>query len=133
MKISAKLENSFELNKMTIQSNEVVQEVLIPSKTNGFGSSVNGGELLMLSLATCFCNDIYREAEKKRINVTHVSVEVSSEFISEGKPAINITYSAELKGDASIDELKDLVVHTDKVAEIQNTLRAGVSVHLKSN
>ena len=133
MKIVAKLENSLESNKVIIQTNEMIQELSIPGRTNGFGSSVNGGEFLMLSLATCFCNDIYREAKKKGINITNVLVEVSGEFAKVGDPGFNIMYSSKLKGDASDEELRKLVTHTDKVAEIQNTLRAGVSVTLLSN
>ncbi len=132
MKILTKLENSLDSHIVTVQSNETVQELSIPSKSTGFGSSINGGEFLLLSLATCFCNDIYREAKKKGINVTNVLVEVSGEFAAEGEPGFNITYSSELKGDASDEELRKLVAHTDKVAEIQNTLRTGISVTLTS-
>jgi hypothetical protein len=34
---------------------------------DGGGSSANGGELLCLALATCYCNDVYREAKKRGI------------------------------------------------------------------
>jgi uncharacterized OsmC-like protein len=94
------------------------------------GSSVNGGELLCLALATCFCNDIYREAKKKNISVTKVIVEASAEFSAAGEPGYNIQYKAKLEGDASDEELLELIRHTDKVAEIQNTLRSGVKVSL---
>ncbi len=67
---------------------------------------MNGGELLLLSLATCFCNDIYREADKKGIIITRVSVEVSGEFAAEGQPGINISYSAKLEGDATDEVLR---------------------------
>ena len=133
MKILARLENTSESNDVTIQTNENIQKLAIPSKPNGFGSSINGGELLMLSLATCFCNDIYREAKIKGIKVSKVIVEVSGEFAAAGEPGFNITYSSKLEGNATDEELKKLVIHTDKVAEIQNTLRAGVSVTLTSN
>ena len=33
-------------------------------KSPGRGSAVNGGEFLVLALATCYCNDLYREAER---------------------------------------------------------------------
>ena len=38
-------------------------------------SGVNRGELLFLALATCYCNDLYREAEKLGIDVREVNVE----------------------------------------------------------
>ncbi len=130
MKIVATLENSFESNKVTLRTNDIEHELSIPAKAAGLGSAINGGEFLMLSLATCFCNDIYREAKKKGINVTNVIVEVSGEFAAEGESAFNIMYSSKLEGDASDEELRKLIAHTDKVAEIQNTLRSGVTVTL---
>ncbi len=50
------------------------------SKENGYGSSASGGELLFLALATCYCNDIYREAAKKNIKVESVEVDVEGDF-----------------------------------------------------
>lgn len=130
MVITAKVENSLNKNLVTVQTNNVAQELSISGKPTGFGSSVNGGELLCLALATCFCNDIYREAQKKNINVTRVTVEASAEFAAPGEPGYNIRYKAALEGDASDEELAELLRHTDKVAEIQNTLRTGVKVTL---
>jgi uncharacterized OsmC-like protein len=57
-------------------------------------------------------------------------VEVSGEFAAEGEPGYDIVYSAKLEGDVSEKELADLITHTDKVSEIQNTLREGVNVKL---
>lgn len=130
MKITAKVENSFNKNVVTVQTNDIVQEITIPGNSTGMGSSVNGGEFLCLALATCFCNDIYREAKKKNIRITKVSVEASGEFSAEGEPGYNMQYQAKLEGDASDEELVELIKHTDKVSEIQNTLRAGVKVSL---
>jgi uncharacterized OsmC-like protein len=128
--ITAKVENSFNENLVKVQTNDTAQELTIPGKSTGMGSSVNGGELLCLALATCFCNDIYREAEKKNISVKKVIVEASAEFSAAGEPGYNIHYKAKLEGDASDKELIELIRHTDKVAEIQNTLRSGVKVSL---
>ncbi len=132
MKITAKVENSLHAHNVTVQTNDAVQALTIPGKSTGPGSAVNGGELLCLALATCFCNDIYREAKKKSINITKVMVEASGEFSAEGEPGYNITYKAQLAGDATDEELAALIRHTDQVAEIQNTLRAGVKVALLS-
>jgi len=130
MKITAKVENSFNNNIVTVQTNDMVQELTIPAKSTGIGSSVNGGEFLCHALATCFCNDIYRESKKMNIKVTKVLVEASGEFSTEGDPGYNINYRAKIEGDASDEELGELMIHTDKVSEIQNTLRAGVKVSL---
>lgn len=65
MKISAAVKSQFNHLQTTVQTNGVVKELQIAPKTTGYGSSINGGELLMLSLATCYCNDIYREAAEE--------------------------------------------------------------------
>ena len=65
MKISAHVNNSQGNYQVTLKTGETQHALDIPSKLTGFGSSANGGELLFLALATCYCNDIYREADKK--------------------------------------------------------------------
>jgi organic hydroperoxide reductase OsmC/OhrA len=62
MKISARLENSEAQHYVRVTTNDSSHSITIPPKPSGFGSSANGGELLFLALATCYCNDIYREA-----------------------------------------------------------------------
>ncbi len=130
MKVTAKIENSLHENLVSVQTNGNGQELTIPCKPTGYGSSVNGGELLCVALATCFCNDIYREASKKAIKITRVFVEATAEFSAEGAAGFNISYRAKLEGDATDEVLLELIRHTDSVAEIQNTLRSGVKVSL---
>jgi organic hydroperoxide reductase OsmC/OhrA len=68
MKITARVENSKDDHQVTLQTNDNVHSIVIPPKSTGYGSSASGGELLFLALATCYCNDIYREAAKRNIN-----------------------------------------------------------------
>jgi len=42
--------------------------------------ALNGGELLFLALATCYCNDIYHGARDRRLDVQSEEVEVTAEF-----------------------------------------------------
>ena len=130
MKISARVDNSEGQHHVTLTTNDNSHSVIIPPKRTGFGSSANGGELLFLALATCYCNDIYREAAKRNIQVERVEVEVSGDFDAEGAPAKNVTYSARVYANGTEEETDALMQHTDKVAEIQNTLRAGTPVGL---
>jgi organic hydroperoxide reductase OsmC/OhrA len=104
--------------------------ISIPPKTEGFGSSANGGELLFLALATCYCNDIYREASKSGVQVEKVEVEVSGDFGAAGEPATNVSYRAKVSADAGEEIIRQLMEHTDTVAEIQNTLRIATPVKL---
>ena len=130
MKITAKLENSKDNHQVTLQTNDSVHSILIPPKSTGNGSSANGGELLFLALATCYCNDLYREAAKRNIKVERVEVNVKGDFGAEGKPAKNVTYQAKVFAQASEDEIRELMKFTDTVAEIQNTLRVETPVEL---
>ena len=130
MKISARAQNSEGQHHVTLRTNENVHSIEIPPKPTGFGSSANGGELLFLALATCYCNDIYREAAKRGIKIERVDVEVEGDFGAEGEPAKNVTYRAGVTAKASEEEVRDLMQYTDRVAEIQNTLRVETPVAL---
>ena len=130
MNISAKVTNAKGSHRVILNTAGHEHSLTIAPKAEGFGSSVNGGELLFLALATCYCNDLYREAKKRNITIEQVQVEVSGEFGSEGEGARNISYSASVMADVSEREILDLMRHTDTVAEIQNTLRGSSPVVL---
>lgn len=130
MTISATIKSQFNQLQTVVQTNDAAKEIQIAPKPSGFGSSVNGGELLMLSLATCYCNDLYREAAKRNINVSNVEVEFTSEFGGEGEPGFNFKYRVHIDADWSPPEIEDLIQHTDKLAEIHNTLRKGLDITL---
>lgn len=130
MEMSATIESQFNQHKVVVQTNDSAKTLHISPKPTGFGSSVNGGELLLLSLATCFCNDIYREAAKRNIVVSGVEVICTGEFGAEGEPGSNFSYKANITADASPAEIEDLIRHTDRVAEVHNTLRKGLSITL---
>ena len=132
MRISATVQNSEGQHQVTLRTNDNVHSLAIPPKSAGFGSSANGGELLFLALATCYCNDIYREAAKRGVKVERVEVEVDGEFGAEGEPARNVSYRAKVTAQASEAEIRELMSHTDHVAEIQNTLRVETPVTLSN-
>ena len=130
MKISARVQNSEGRHQVTLQTNDHIHALTIPPRSTGFGSSANGGELLFLALATCYCNDVYREAAKRGISVEQVEVEVSGDFGAEGDPARNVAYRAKVTAQASEADIRELMSQTDRVAEIQNTLRVETPVAL---
>ena len=130
MRISARVQNSQGQHQVSLATNDTVHSLSIPPKPTGFGSSANGGELLFLALASCYCNDIYREAAKRGIEVVGVEVEVQGDFGAEGEPAQNVTYQAKVRAKASEADIRTLMQHTDQVAEIQNSLRVVTPVRL---
>src|SRR3954466_4079470 len=119
MKISAKVQNREGEHHATVTTNGNAHAIAIPPRTSGFGSSANGGELLFLALATCYCNDIYREAARRGIRVERVEVAVSGDFGAEGTPATNVTYQARVTAAASAEQIRALMADSDQVAEIQ--------------
>jgi organic hydroperoxide reductase OsmC/OhrA len=130
MKISARVQNREGQHQVAFSTNDNLHTLAIAPKSSGFGSSVNGGELLFLALATCYCNDLYREAAKRGIRVESVEVEVTGEFGAEGEGASNVRYQAKIAAHASEEVIRALASETDRVAEIQNTLRVATPVPL---
>jgi organic hydroperoxide reductase OsmC/OhrA len=132
MKITASIKSAYQKHDVRVETEGNGKNISITPKNEGFGSSVNGGELLFLSLATCFCNDLYREASKRKVTIDSVDVTVSGEFGGEGEPAKNIAYQVDVRSrDLSGNEIADMIKYVDNVAEIHNTLRRGISIQLK--
>ncbi len=130
MKSVARVSNSRGANQVTLTSGDKSSTLVIPPKESGYGSSASGGELLLLALATCYCNDLYREAAKIGIEVTGVDVECTAEFPKEGQPASGITYSARITARASDAQIRELAILTDRQAEIHATVRQAIEVTL---
>jgi len=130
MEIRASVCNSRSQHVVEVSTDGRTSSLGISPKPNHPGSSINGGELLCLAVATCYCNDLYREAAQRGIVLKEVSVEVVSEFGGAGEPARRITYSARVDSDAPPEDLQALLQHTDRVAEVHNTLRGGIAVEM---
>jgi organic hydroperoxide reductase OsmC/OhrA len=126
--IEAHVANAQDTHRASVATNGAARDIAIPPRATGSGSSANGGELLCLALATCYCNDVYREAAARGIEVTSVAVDVSAQFGAPGEPATAVRYRADVAARASASDIRALMLHTDAVAEIQNTLRLGIGV-----
>ena len=128
MEISAQVRNNAGSNVALVATSGVKQSLPVTAKASGRGSSINGGEFLMLALATCYCNDLYREAERLGVFVNGCEVCVSGQFNGVGLAAESITYSAKVDSPASPEAVELLLAETDRLAEVHNTLRAGCPV-----
>jgi uncharacterized OsmC-like protein len=131
MEISATVTSSASAHEVSVRTGSVTQSLAVGAKSAGRGSSVNGGEFLMLALATCYCNDLYREAERLGIPIEGVQVEATAEFPGVGLAATNIRYRAVVTSSASAEAIARLLRETDAVAEVHNTIRSGVPVELR--
>ena len=130
MEISAAVTSSAFGHEAIVRTGTVSQSLAVPAKATGLGSSINGGEFLMLALATCYCNDLYREAARLGIPIEGAQVEATAEFPGVGLAATNIRYRAVVKSSADAEAIAQLLSETDAVAEVHNTVRAGVPVEL---
>lgn len=129
MEISAQVRNVPELHEAIVSTSGMVRTLTVSAKENGRGSAVNGGEFLMLALATCYCNDLFREAERLGIALSGCEVVAKGQFNGIGLAAESVTYAARVESSsAKTEELERLLQETDRLAEIHNTLRAGCSV-----
>ncbi len=129
MRITAYLKIADGESDVLVKTGDVEQRLSIAAKPEGNGLGVNGGELLFLAAAACYCNDIYREARTRGVVVDAVEVCVSGEFLNAGAAASSVTYTVKLKGpDPSL--LRDLAALTDRVAEVHQSLRIPVPIVL---
>ena len=105
MEISARVSNTAGGHAADVATAGSRQSVAVAAKAQaqGRGSAINGGEFLMLALATCYCNDLYREAARLGIAIDGCEVVATA-------------------------DIERLVSETDRVAEVHNTLRGGCAV-----
>lgn len=96
----------------------------------GQGKGFNGGQLLLLALGACYANDVFREADKRGVEVLGVRVVVECEWGGEPPRAQNVRYSTRVEAEAPEDEILELIQHVDDIAEVHNSLRAASSVEL---
>lgn len=127
MQIAATVSSTAGRHDVQVCTGTSARALAVPPKAGG-GSAVNGGEFLMLALATCYCNDLYREAARLGLVLDGVEVEASAQFGGIGLAAANIRYRAKVQSPAPAEAIAELLRQTDAVAEVHNTLRAGVPV-----
>lgn len=130
MRISARVMNAGGSHEASVSTDASTRALQVPAKAGGNGSAINGGEFLMLALATCYCNDLHREAQRMGIALTRVEVEATAEFAGIGLAARDIRYRANVESSAPPERIAQLIRETDAVAEVHNTIRTGVPVAL---
>ena len=130
MEISASVVSSPGQHQVVVRTGSNQRSLAVAPKSTGGGSGINGGEFLMLALATCYCNDLYREAARLGVPLDRVEVEATAEFAGIGLAASNVRYRASVTSPAPQEAIAQLLRETDAVAEVHNTLREGVSVQL---
>ena len=85
---------------------------------------------MLLAIGGCYSNDVFREAAKRGIAVKNVQVTVKADWGGEPVRAQNVSFDVVVEADATEAEIADLIRHTDRVAEIPNSLRMGTDVKI---
>ena len=101
-----------------------------PVEDGGGGLGFNGAQLLHLAVAGCVSNDLFRESARVGITLHRVEVTADGEFAGIPATSTGITYQVSLSGDATEQELRDLVALVDRIAEIPGSLRGTTAVTL---
>src|SRR5687768_15498643 len=101
MRIAAIVRNTGATHEVRVATGANSRALDVPPKASPPGSSVSGGEFLMLALATCYCNDLYREGARLGIDVQEVEVEAAADFKGVGLAATNVRYRARVKSGES--------------------------------
>lgn len=99
-------------------------------QAGGTGLGYSGGELLLLAIGACYCNDLFREAAQRAIVVQSVHVDVRCEWNGEPLRAQDVTVAVVVVAEASEADILALIHHTNQIAEVPNSLRLGTAVTL---
>jgi uncharacterized OsmC-like protein len=93
--------------------------------------SLSGGHLLHLAVAACVFNDLYYFAAERGIRLTDVRVAARGGYEGE-EPTVStgITYQVSISGEASEEQLRELVSETDRTSSIPDVLRRETAVSL---
>jgi len=133
MRMSASIRNRIGEHVAEVATGDAApRTIAIPPRDGAAGSSASGGELLLLALATCYGNDVYREAAARGVPVDAIEVTAEADFPAAGSPASAVRYSARVTSSAPESVVLALLEHTDAVAEIQATVRTAIPVELAS-
>lgn len=101
------------------------------TQAGGMGLGFNGGELLLLAIGGCYCNDLFREAARRGLVIKSVQVVVEADWGGEPVRAQRVTLAPRVEAEANEAVILDLITSTDRMAEIPNSLRLGTPVRLR--
>ena len=98
----------------------------------GGGLGFNGGQLLYLSIAACWSNDLYREAATMGIELDGVEVSVDGDFPARGSGSTSITVDLVVRSRAPEDQVRALIEEVERVAEIPRAIREGPPIEVRA-
>jgi putative redox protein len=103
-----------------------------PAPAGGGGLGFNGGQLLYLSIAACWSNDLYREAATMGIELDGVDITVDGDFPARGSGSTPITVELTVRSAAPEGRIRELLAEVERVAEIPRAIREGPPIEVRA-
>lgn len=104
-----------------------------PTAAGGGGLGFNGGQLLYLSIAACWSNDLYREAAAMGIEVEGVEITVDGDFPARGSGSTPVTVEVVIRSAAPEERVRELIAEVERVAEIPRAIRDATPIEVKAS
>lgn len=106
--------------------------LVVPHHWTGTGMSVRGdftgAHVMHLAVACCVLNDIYREAERRGLQVNGVHVTAEGGFHTDTWHSTGVEYAVAIDSALLPETVDRLVGAVERVAEVPRALRQGVGV-----
>ena len=103
-----------------------------PTAAGGGGLGFNGGQLLYMSIAACWSNDLYREAATMGIDLEGVEITVDGDFPSRGSGSTPITVDVVVRSEAPEAKVRELIAEVERIAEIPRAIREGPPIEVRA-
>jgi putative redox protein len=103
-----------------------------PAAVGGGGLGFNGGQLLYMSIAACWSNDLYREAATMGIELDGVEISVDGDFPGRGSGSTPVTVEVVVRSRAPEDRVRALIAEVERVAEIPRAIREGPPIEVQT-
>jgi putative redox protein len=103
-----------------------------PTAAGGGGLGFNGGQLLYLSIAACWSNDLYREATTMGIELDGVELTVDGDFPARGAGSTPITVDLVVRSAAPEAMVRELIAEVERVAEIPRAIRDATPIEVRA-
>ncbi|HET8786519.1 MAG TPA: OsmC family protein [Candidatus Limnocylindrales bacterium] len=103
-----------------------------PTEAGGGGLGFNGGQLLYLSIAACWSNDLYREAATMGIELVGVDVTVDGDFPARGAGSTPIAVDVVVRSPAPEARVRELIAEVERVAEIPRAIREATPIDVRA-
>jgi uncharacterized OsmC-like protein len=104
-----------------------------PTAAGGGGLGFNGGQLLYMSIAACWSNDLYREAATMGIELDGVEITVDGDFPARGSGSTPISVDVTVRSSAPEERIRELIAEVERIAEIPRAIRDATPIEIRSS